>query len=79
MSSTTSIRLSDDLRVELEAVSQRLHRGKNWIISEAIRIYLQSFRNPFLEAEAKIQSLLVTLKDKQDTIWEDNADTQGWV
>ena len=79
MSSTTSIRLSDDLRVELEAVSQRLHRGKNWIISEAIRIYLQSFRNPSLEAEAKRQSLLVALKDKQDTIWEDNADTQGWV
>lgn len=79
MSSTTSIRLPDSVRAELETVSSRLHRGKNWIISEAVRVYLQNLRDPSLEAEAKRQSRLVASKDKQDSIWEENADTRGWV
>ena len=79
MSTTTSIRLSDALRDELEAVSHKLNRGKNWIISEAIRTYLESLKKPSLEAEARRQSLLAAHKDKQDSVWEDHADTQGWV
>jgi predicted transcriptional regulator len=81
MSTTTSIRLSDDLKQELEAVSHRLHRGKNWVIAEALRVYLASLRNPSLEAEARRQSLLAAQKEKDnpDTFWEDIADTTGWV
>lgn len=78
MSTTTSIRLSDDLRFELETVSAQLHRGKNWVISEALRLYFASFKNASLAAEARRQSLLVSQKDRDDTLWED-ADTQGWV
>jgi predicted DNA-binding protein len=79
MSTTTSVRLSDNLRVELEAASQRLHRGKNWLISEALWVYLESFKDSSLEKEARRQSLLVSQRDQVDTFWEDNADTQGWV
>ncbi|MEI6790322.1 MAG: hypothetical protein WCK42_03975 [Myxococcaceae bacterium] len=79
MSTTTSIRLPENLKLELETVSEQLHRGKNWIIAEALRIYLKSLRNPSLEIEARRQSLLVSQQEKSDTFWEDNADTQGWV
>ena len=79
MSATTSIRLPESLKLELEAVSAQLHRGKNWIIAEALRIYLKSLRNPSLEIEAKRQSLLVSQQEGPDTFWEDSADTQGWV
>lgn len=80
MSVTTSIRLSDDLRFELETASARLHRGKNWIVSEALRLYLASFKNASLAAEARRQSLLAAEKEKvhPDTFWED-TDTRGWV
>ena len=81
MSTTTSIRLPDSLRFELETVSMQLHRGKNWIISEALRIYLANLKNPSLEAEARRQSLLASQKERKnpDTFLEDIADTQGWV
>ncbi|MBH1989046.1 MAG: hypothetical protein I8H75_04825 [Myxococcaceae bacterium] len=79
MSATTSVRLSEDLRLELEAASRQLQRGKNWVIVEALRIYMKSLKNPSLESEAKRQSLLVSSQDKTDTFWEENADTQGWV
>ena len=79
MSATTSIRLPENLKLELETVSAQLHRGKNWIIAEALRIYLKSLRNPSLEMEAKRQSLLVSRQERPDTFWEDNADAQGWV
>ena len=78
MGVTTSIRLSEDLRLELEIVSRRLHRGKNWLISEALRRYLRSLENPSLQAEARRQSLLVSKGDTLDPFWEDNADTRGW-
>ncbi len=78
MSITTSIRLPDSLRLELETAAQQLHRGKNWIIAEAIRIYLKSLRNPSLEVEAKRQSMLVSQKDDSDTFLEDIADTKAW-
>lgn len=79
MSTTTSIRLPDNLKLELEAVSRQLHRGKNWIISEAIRVYLEGLKNPSLRAEARRQSLLASQKEKSDTFLEDIADTTGWV
>jgi predicted DNA-binding protein len=82
MSTTTSIRLPDDLRAELETVSAQLHRGKNWIISEALRLYLAGFKNESLAAEARRQSLLAAQKERgahSDTFWEDIADTEGWV
>jgi predicted DNA-binding protein len=76
---TTSIRLPENLKLELDTVSGQLHRGKNWIITEALRIYLKSLRNPSWEIEAKRQSLLVSQEERLDIFLEDNADSQGWV
>jgi predicted DNA-binding protein len=33
---TTSIRLSPELRNQLEEAASSLHRGKNWIITKAL-------------------------------------------
>lgn len=55
---TTSIRLPDELRQELEKASHNLHRGKNWIIIQALQAYLrrsskQSSANPLDELNRK--------------------------
>jgi predicted transcriptional regulator len=39
-SSTSSFRISDELRLRLEEASRGLKRGKNWIINRALEEYL---------------------------------------
>ena len=75
---TTSIRLPEDLRKDLEKYSRALHRGKNWIILQALREYLSQTQNSSLQIEAKKQSELVTAIDEDDRAWQKNADTKGW-
>jgi len=77
---TTSIRLSAELRARLEQVSQSLHRGKNWIINEALEEYLIKLEYDALASEAQRQSLLAGKSDQAtDELWQDNTDTSGWV
>lgn len=79
-SMTTSIRLSPPLRQALEAVSARLHRGKNWIMTEALKGYLVTLDQEGLKKEARRQSLLAKKQGSasDDSAWEDNLDFRGW-
>jgi predicted DNA-binding protein len=76
---TTSIRLELSLSRKLEKAAQHLHRGKNWLISEAVRRYLEQLENTTLVQEARNQSLLVSKQKNMDyDIWETNSDSEGW-
>ena len=77
---TTSIRLEPSLNEKLEKVAHTLHRGKNWIISEAVRTYIEQLDNPDLIKEARRQSLLISKQNNPDAdIWEVNSDHEGWT
>jgi predicted DNA-binding protein len=52
---TTSIRLEFNLSKKLDKISHELHRGKNWLIREALRVYLEQFGNANLVGEARKQ------------------------
>jgi predicted DNA-binding protein len=76
---TTSIRLEASLSKKLEKVAHDLHRGKNWLIREALRIYLEQLENQNLVQEARKQSLLVSKQKSLNTdLWEVNSDDEGW-
>lgn len=77
---TTSIRLEVSLSEKLERAAHNLHRGKNWIISEAVRKYLEQLEHPNLAEEARRQSLLVSKEQNLDNdLWETNSDHEGWI
>lgn len=77
---TTSIRLTPQLRQELEHLSHALHRGKNWIVIQALQEFIQKKNGPFLAEEVRRQSLLASQADTiaEETLWEENSDTTGW-
>lgn len=75
---TTSIRLPPKLRAQLEKASHTLHRGKNWIIMQALQTYLNNLDHELLTAEAKRQSLLANKSDNKEDDWENDTDTTGW-
>ena len=77
---TTSVRLSPELRDQLDTAAHTLHRGKNWIIVHALEMYLEKIHFDDLAAEARRQSLLAAAQDnaKETELWEDNTDTTGW-
>jgi predicted DNA-binding protein len=76
---TTSIRLDVSLSKKLEKVAHDLHRGKNWLITEALVIYLEQLENQNLVQEARRQSLLVSKQKSLDAdLWEVNSDHEGW-
>jgi len=77
---TTSVRLSSELRDQLETAAHTLHRGKNWIIVHALEMYLAQLHFHELAVEARRQSLLAAKEDneKDMQLWEDNTDTTGW-
>ncbi|MGH9648490.1 MAG: CopG family ribbon-helix-helix protein [Bryobacteraceae bacterium] len=69
-SSTTSIRIPDDLKVKLESTSRRLNKGKNWIIKQALAEYLQRHNVDSLRAEARRQSIAASKKKwKDEKFW----------
>lgn len=74
---TTSIRLSVEMSDKLNQASSVLHRGKNWIITQAISRYLSQIKSLTLAEEAKRQSLLAS-RSLSDDIWEDNSDFEDW-
>lgn len=77
---TTSIRLPPKMRSELEKASHKLHRGKNWIIIQALEAYLSSINQVALAEEARRQSLLASqAEDEASRHWEDDTDTTGWI
>lgn len=78
LGTTTSIRLPAGLRVELEHASEQMHRGKNWLIIQALESYLAGLKNQSLAAEARRQSILASQADTDSEIWFENTDTSGW-
>jgi predicted transcriptional regulator len=69
-SSTTSIRIPDDLKLRLETTARRMNKGKNWIIKEALAEYLQRHNMDLLRAEAQRQSIAASkMKWKDEKFW----------
>jgi|GEM_PF-1020829 len=77
-SETTSIRLSAHLRQQLEQTSQLLHRGKNWIIIQALQAYINQVLDSKLIEEARKQSLLASQQAREEEDWEDEMDDSEW-
>lgn len=77
-SETTSIRLSPHLRQQLEQASHLLHRGKNWIIAQALQEYLSHVLDLKLIEEARKQSLLASRIIQEEEKWEDEMDDSEW-
>ena len=76
---TTSIRLDANLSKKLERAAHDLHRGKNWLISTALRVYLEQLEYQNFAQEARKQSLLVSKQKSLDAdLWEVNGDDEGW-
>lgn len=75
---TTSIRLTPQVRRQLEQASHTLHRGKNWIINHALEMYLKKLSYQLLAEEARRQSLLASKVTKEQDAWEENSDQTGW-
>ncbi|MBP9692571.1 MAG: hypothetical protein KBD90_04485 [Alphaproteobacteria bacterium] len=77
---TTSIRLTPELRQQLDYLSRSLHRGKNWIVIHALQEFIQKNNYTFLAEEAKRQSLLASRYEtnEDEEIWEKNIDITGW-
>lgn len=69
-SSTTSIRIPDDLKLRLENTARQMNKGKNWIIKQALAEYLQRHNMDLLRAEARRQSIAASKKKwKDEEFW----------
>jgi predicted DNA-binding protein len=81
MSSTTSsFRISDELRIRFEAAASRSGKGKNWILNQALREYLERMREDSLAAEARRQSLLASGQTAPEAqFWAAQADDRHWI
>jgi predicted transcriptional regulator len=78
-STTTSIRIPEDLRHRLERTARHLNKGKNWIINQALDEYLRKLDREALIAEARRQSLIASRDaENGDDFWERAADNSGW-
>ena len=78
-SATTSIRLSKQLSQELAQRARATKRGKNWIIKEALELYLLGSSQEVLKEEARRQSLLASKRTPADAVWaEQGGDIEEW-
>jgi predicted DNA-binding protein len=78
---STSVRLPRELSRELARKARSTKRGKNWVIKEALELYLLGSSHDALRKEARRQSLLVSRQStKDDADWTDQAaaETEGW-
>jgi predicted transcriptional regulator len=77
-SSTTSIRIPDDLKLSLEKTARRMSKGKNWIIKQALAEYLQRHNLDLLRAEARRQSIAASKRKWKDERFWNNIATEVW-
>lgn len=77
---STSVRLPRELSRELARKARSTKRGKNWVIKEALELYLLGSSHDALRAEARRQSMLVSKHpSKDETVWLDQAgEIEGW-
>ena len=77
-STTSSFRISDELRLRLDEAARRLNKGKNWIVKQALEEYLAHHSRTNLRDEARRQSLLASQKPwKAAQLWE-KAGAETW-
>lgn len=70
MSSVTiSICLPKELRQELMQHTKAAKRGEDWIIKEALELYLLGRSQETLKKEARRQSLLASMRTPEDAVW----------
>jgi len=78
-SATTSIRLPKELSQELAKRARATKRGKNWIIKEALELYLLGSSQEVLKEESRRQSLLASKRTPADGAWaEQDGDVEEW-
>jgi predicted DNA-binding protein len=78
-SSTTSFRISDDLRLRLEETARYTGKTKNSIVSEALEEYLKSTNYAAIAAEARRQSLAASAASApEDEAWLDAMAADAW-
>jgi predicted DNA-binding protein len=79
-STTSSFRISDELRIRLESAASQSGKGKNWILTQALREYLERMREDSLAAEARRQSLLASARTTpEERFWAAGADDRHWI
>jgi predicted DNA-binding protein len=79
-SSTSSFRISDELRARFEAAASASGKGKNWILNQALREYLERMRAESLATEARRQSLLASGKPTPEAeFWAAQSDERDWI
>ncbi|WP_267257029.1 CopG family ribbon-helix-helix protein [Coxiella endosymbiont of Ornithodoros maritimus] len=75
----TSIRLPPALKDQLDRAASVLHRGKNWIIVQALQDYLGKVDDRFLVKEARRQSIMASQGySNEERDWENNLDLRDW-
>ena len=76
---TSSFRMSNELRDRLEEAARRLKRGKNSIVIDALEEYLEKLNHSRFLEEARRQSILASTSSSEDEdVWLEHADTTGW-
>lgn len=75
ISSTTSIRLRPELRQKLDRAARRTGLGRNTIVVQALRKFLEPDFHASLAEEARRQSLAAS---KPAPHWEQAAETDPW-
>ena len=77
-SSTSSFRISDELKSRLEDAAHRMNKGKNWILNRALEEYLERHSRAALRAEARRQSLLASRRRWKDEKFWAKAAAEVW-
>lgn len=72
---TTSVRLPPELKNQLEQAAHAMHRGKNWIVVQALQDYLAKLDDRYLAREARRQSILASKQSPPEEVdWEESID-----
>ncbi|TVP48585.1 MAG: ribbon-helix-helix protein, CopG family [Halomonas sp.] len=73
--SVTTVRLQADVEQHLEAIADRLHRSKSWVINQALSEYIQKQQR---EQERWQQTLEAMESAAQGKVVDANA-VHGWL
>lgn len=77
-STTTSIRLPDELLARLVRAEKMLCHGKNWILKQALESFLEKLEKEDLKSEANRQALLANKTKFDDEAWFKAGDHEDW-
>jgi predicted transcriptional regulator len=77
-SSTTSIRLSRELKTLLDRTARQMKRPKSSLITEALTEYLQRHNRELFVAECRRQSILASKKKWKDAEFWEEALAEVW-